>query len=187
MALADLKLTTLDRLNIALAESDPEDAEFLISVASEVIKNELNRGIEKKERQEDYEGNSGRRLYLNSWPIDEILEVEINGETITDYKVNKKRGYLERSSGWRNSETTITIKYVGGFVLPGDENRDLPQPLEMACILLVQNLYNNQLADMRVQRETRGGLSKTYFSADDLPRVPKTIKLLIAKYKRQLV
>lgn len=187
MALADNSLTTLDKLNIPLAESNPDEAEFLIAVASQVIENELNRGLQKKERQEEYAGHTGRRLYLNSWPVDSVADVKIDDRIIDDYVLKEKRGFLERSAGWSDEETFIEVTYTGGYILPGNDDRDLPVPLEMACILFVKFLYNNKLDDLRVQRETRGGLSKTFFADDDLPRIPKTVTLLINNYKRQLV
>jgi len=192
MELAENALTKPENLpdHLIIQLEKYSELERLINVATEKIENYCNREFKKDTRTEKYEGKYSNWLMLKNWPVHEVEWIKYHGEEIDDYEVNEN-GQIFRSSSWKKSgadqKYNIEVKYEAGFILPGEENRDLPVQIEQACILLVKNLLQRMQRDFDVQRKNLPDISETYFGPDDQEELPTPIKSLLSDYKRQLV
>ena len=108
-------------------------------------------------------------LRLARWPISSVTSVEEAG-TVLDaaaYEMDVELGALTRLSGGAPSFWAvgkIVITYVAGWLLPGDEGRNLPPEIEDAVIELVKASVFGRSRDPAIKSEQADGIdSVTYF------------------------
>lgn len=182
MPLADNALTIPDKIRLAITDLEKE---VLINAASDIIEDYCNTEFAQGQRVLKIKPEGQQYLMVNFWNI-QSATVTYDGEEITDFTILGDQGMLYKSDGWPESnEYDLEITLTAGFVLPKDDGnpdpRDLPQGIEYACILLAQELYDQLEDGINVQRQTRGGISTTYFERED--RIPAPVRALLSRWR----
>ncbi|WP_440397189.1 phage gp6-like head-tail connector protein [Paenibacillus sp. SAF-054] len=148
-----------------------------IASASSVIENRCKRQFKKQCYSERVSGDP-RSKYINlrNYPVHSV-EFPSGWE----YEVLED-GRIFRSAGWPSGENNIDVSYIAGYVLPGDateeDPRTLPEPLELACLLLAQH----GLRDPAIKSERVGDISVTYSDSPEEGRLPTAVDALISPY-----
>ncbi|MHA6481067.1 head-tail connector protein [Paenibacillus sp. strain BS8-2] len=170
-------LATLERLKGIMPEMEGnEDLLTLqIAAASASIEQYCKRSFRKQEYAERISGYaSSKYINLRNYPVHEIKGINVEGYELLD------EGQLYRRGGWPCGDHNVTVSYIGGYVLPGEETtndpRTLPKPLELACLLYAQML----LRSPGVKSERVGDISVTY--ADERTSLPPVVVALISPY-----
>ena len=187
MELSGNALTTLLQVQTHLSVTDSaENPEltWLINVASGQLEAECNRSFGKATyTAEKYTGNGRRLLALRQYPVLEVSAITVDEALVTDFFIDNAAGLLFRETAW-DTNSAISVNYDAGYVLPKDattENpRTLPYELEVACVLLVGQLYN-QRGSEHLSAEAVGPLKWTY--VDEIPAV----RAIVNKYRRVLL
>jgi hypothetical protein len=182
MPLADNALTTRDKINIAMLEADKE---ALVNAASDIIEEYCNTKFKKDTYSLKLKPSGEKYLSVNYWNI-ESASIAYDEEAIEDYTILANRGMFYKADGWPDADDyLLEIELTAGFILPKDvteENpRTLPQSVEYACILLAQEMYEQLQGGINVQRQTRGGISTTYFQNED--KLPAAVRSLLANWR----
>lgn len=168
-------LSTLERLKGLLPEV-PDDLLLLQAAAASIsIEQYCKRSFRKQEYIERISGfRNSNYINLRNYPVHSITELNVTGYEILD------DGRIYRSCGWPAGEHNLTAKYIGGYVLPGEETteslRTLPEPIELACLLYTQML----LRTPGIKSERVGDISVTY--GDDNANLPSSVIALISPY-----
>lgn len=120
-------------------------------------------------------------IQLSAWPVVGDITVTDNGTVLDEdaYELVIAQGLLSRSSlygvgygspcgyRWWGS---ITVAYTGGYILPADEDSDLPGDIERACLDLAIRYYHGAGRDPTLRSETVPGVIEQSWSAiDNLP------------------
>lgn len=132
----------------------------LIRAATDAIESECRREFTRREYVEMFYPME-RRLILAGYPVDEVIEVLVDGDAYTDHDVDEARGFLYPARGdtWGRE---VRVTYTAGYILPPSDERDLPYDLENACIVLAATSYNTdavagirseQVEQLRIQYE----------------------------------
>lgn len=194
-------LTTLqtlkDELGIGAGENTHDDAlGRLAGVATDLIekfcKRTFLRGTVTSER---VAGFGTPRLFLARTPVVSVTSVIIDGTTIdstTYYVEDDEQGSLFCSSCWdwtkpdpgprgfATEERKYLVTYVGGYYLPGHESRNLPFPIEEACIMAVVGRFRARGKYTGLDAETVQGDTRAW--ADFT--LPAAARQLLEQYKR---
>lgn len=142
MALADNALTTIDQVKTVM-EIDSSDTtrdsiiEYFINSCSAEIENECGRkfGLSTHFFSSTIRSDA---IYLDEYPITEIVSITENGATLTtaDYTLKPNSGTILRPF-----RGLVAVEYKAGYALPKDDSpttpRTLPFDLENACISYV--------------------------------------------------
>lgn len=173
-------LTMLDRLKGLLGAETWGDEMLTLQIASAsaAIENYCRRSFKKQSYTERVNGYAtSRYINLRNYPIHRVTQIAIKSE----YDIFDD-GRLYCAAGWPAGERNIEVSYIGGYVLPGDatadEPRTLPEPLELACLLLIQMM----LRDPAVRSERVGNINVTYADFDADGRLPGPVAALVAPY-----
>lgn len=172
-------LTTVERLKSMPAFTAQSDdyIRLLIKAASAEIEAYLNRSLEEKDVVEWLDGPESSFLTLARFPIQMITSIEADGTAVTDARVlNPDLGRLYRDRGWPTGSRNVVVDYRGGYILPGQEGANLPENIELACILQVQSL----LRQPGVMSERVGDLSVTY----EVGKMSSAVRSLLDGYRR---
>lgn len=174
--------TTAEKIRLAISEPEKE---ALITTASEIIEGYCNTSFGKTERTLKLKPGGEKYLSVNFWNIKSV-QVFSDDEEITDFTVLADRGMLFRADGWPEAEDySLKITLTAGYILPKDGTaetpRDLPQAVEHACIVLVNDLYNQLENGIDIQRQTRGGISTSYFERED--KLPPAVRSLLSRWR----
>lgn len=189
-------LTTLEVVKAECGITDTASdtrIERLITQASVAIGSWCCRafaGEEVRETLQDQPSRCPHRV-LSRHPIISITSITIDGTTIdpSGYQVNTALGLIYRrinskAALWERGETVVT--YTAGYVLPPDDERDLPEDVEAACIMMVRTaLATSSPDDTRIRSKTVEGVGgRTYFetSAD---AVPPAAQALLEPYRER--
>lgn len=135
----------------------------------------------------------GRVLYPSRRPIVSVASIT-EGATVADpanYKVSAAKIVRVQNSlaldYWWTSwfDQSVVIAYVAGWLLPGDEGRNLPLEIEMACIDMVKEARFNRNRDLSLRSETTEGVdSYTLFDRSKAETViPQSIAVTIERYR----
>ncbi|MED1792891.1 phage head-tail connector protein [Brevibacillus nitrificans] len=154
-----------------------------LAAATSAIEEYCRRSFRLQEyRDRKHDGTSGKYLLLEGYPIIHVSKVQLDGTDISDYEIISEKGMLFRKGGWGVGDQQITLSYTAGYVLPGNASSEnpqtLPEPLELACILLCQTLMRTP----GVTSERVGDLAVTY--ANDGDGLPSAVKSLVNPYRR---
>lgn len=165
-----------------------DELKLYLMVASQGIENYCKRSFRKQTYTEQLNGY-GESPYINlrNYPVHEVISVQSSNSIVTGFE-SVGEGRLYRSCGWPSGKHNLTITYVGGYVLPGEETKDeprtLPESLEFACIIYAQSLYDSQFIPSGIQTERLGEMSVTYaqHQTDKSSQMPPTVVSLINPY-----
>ena len=176
-------------LNISGSEAatNSDYLQALVNRASSFIENYCNRVFAEEEVDETLPSTGEPRLLLSRLPIVSVTSATYKGEVedATNYYIeDADAGFLFNKKGWRS--TTVygryidyyptsyavddwTIRYTGGYKLPGETDRNLPHDIELACILIVAQWYKED-KDTRsnIRKLKIGDAEETYSSMNNL-------------------
>ena len=137
----DLSLITLFEAKNALSlhdEVSDDLIKFIVARSSDEIARYCNRVLAQETVTETfYETNGHNRLFLERYPVKEVIEV--NGGPATDYDLDQLSGKLLGFNGGFSDPTVVT--YTGGYELPFE----LPPSLRQAAILAVREAYYSSI------------------------------------------
>lgn len=176
-------LTTLDRIKLELSISGGTSDDLLnarIASASSVINGlcfpSLKRETVIETFYPDHYGERADRLILDHSPVSSITSVTVDGTALTDVVIVddvvtdlaewrldgdklrlRRQTTAGRHSHW-SFRTSIVVAYVGGYLLPGEAERDLPFEIEDACVELVVAYWMMRGRDPGLRAEENVGV-----------------------------
>lgn len=175
------RLTTLARVKVELGITGGGDDAYLttmIDEASAAIASWCRRTFARETiRQVFHVEGQAECLPLARWPRIEIDAISIGDMSYTpDEFEADEAGLLYRLDASGNhrdwSRGRVTIEYSGGYLLPGDEARDLPEDIERAALMLIKADWYARERDPSLRSETVEGLGgSTYFARDSVEGV----------------
>lgn len=211
VAAAATDLTILATVKTELNISGSGDDTFLntlIDQASAFIRKYTGRIFERQTLTETLPGTGFVDLYPTRTPIVSITSITLNGTLLSsdEYTLNDAdMGQIIRhddadvpsavvwpfssrpSSGlsqhiqWGSFANNISIVYVAGFLLPGEDNRTLPEDLERACIELVKMFFEKRSSDPSVRFEKIGDAAQAF---EVNKQLPLTITMILDRWTR---
>ena len=135
----ELSLITLFEAKNALGLTDEKSDDlikFIVVRASDEIARYCNRVLAQETVEETFYGMEGHgKLFLERYPVKEILSVNGAPFAPADYRLDKLSGKLLGVGGSFSEATTVT--YTGGYELPFES----PPALRQASILAVREAY----------------------------------------------
>jgi len=176
-------LTTLTAVKDALQLTvDTYDAllERMIRAASDAISQYAGRVYARQDYVETLPGNDWPHLALTNTPIVGTPTILIDSEPVTDFVVqDADAGMLYREVGWvreawvgwaverytlpSTEQHNVNVTYTAGYLLPGEDDRNLPYDVEEACIITVCAWHRKeQRGGGDVQSRKVGDLAITY-------------------------
>jgi len=175
-------LTTLDRAKLSLGISDDLDDEYLemlIEQQSDYVCGYLNvamaddgtRTLGLETVEETFAPVAWRpRLILSRVPVVTIDAILVNDETLLDpeeYGVSGATGLLYRGSpsgfNWWWSYQNVSVTYTAGWLLPGDDGRNLPAVIESGCMSLLSTARAGRGRDPLAKAEDIPGVIRTEY------------------------
>lgn len=179
---ATMALTTVERVlmeSVIFAGGDPELIKAKILEASSDIRYRVEPTLYRTKVLETIypEPCEFWNEYLSPtiWPIASIDSIVVDGTTVdpANYWLDRKRRRIHRATttgfwgcpfGW-GFRTSIAMTYTGGYLLPGQPNRDLPPSLEAACLELVSSAWHARGRDPTLRGEENVGVYQfTYWT-----------------------
>lgn len=166
-------LTTIERARQTLAcppsvVDDPTMSRF-IGDASRVVADHCRRVFALEAIREtfiDSDLRAGGPILARS-PVVEITRVLSNADVVlgTGYRLDATTGRLWRTDvdghvmPWWGGN--LTVEYRAGYVLPGDDDTTLPEPVERATTMLVGAYISLRGRDPTVKSESNDGVGST--------------------------
>ncbi|NQX67976.1 phage gp6-like head-tail connector protein [Paenibacillus alba] len=179
-------LTSVEKVKnlMSIPEGDfTTDGDFLLQImaASQAIENYCKRSFRKQAYSERVNAGAGSKyIVLRNYPVISIETATVPNGPITDFDIAED-GLVFRASGWPSEERSVRVDYTAGYVLPGEETTDLPRTLpeviEFACIMLVQQWIRSPIG---VKSERVDNINITY--SDDTGSLPPAVIALINPY-----
>ncbi len=190
-AASETDLTAKAAFKVEMVISGSGDDDFintLIAQASDAIRKYCGRKFERETITETLPGSGNTRLWLTRTPISSITSVTVNDSTVAtdEYTIeDAEAGLLLRHDdgsppapkvwalpgmlSWglsrapirESGSNNITIVYVSGYLLPAEDNRDLPEDIERACIDTVKALYQGRKDSGRIKSQKIGDAAET--------------------------
>lgn len=163
-------LTTLaavkSELGLTTADHDAQLADY-ISQVSTSVNSYCNRVFARETVAETFRPDCRlNHLVLSRFPVSAISSIVENGVelVVSDYELDADLGIARRlvsdsKSTWPSGKIIVT--YAGGYLLPGDVGRDLPEDIERAAIMLAAQAFSSAGIDATVKRETVEGIGST--------------------------
>ena len=181
-------MTTIDAVKQALdMESDNSKnalIERLIDAATSALEEYAGRVFALQTYVEQLAGTDHPYLMVTHLPLKSVTQIIVDSEIITDYSIqDDQSGTLYRATGWsrfgyvgwdveryripHTSQLNIYVTYTAGYVMPGEDDRDLPARFEEAAIRTVAAwMRQNLRGGTDVASRKVGDLSITYRDVD---------------------
>lgn len=125
-------------------------------------------------------------LQLSRWPVFDVVEVIEDGRTVAsaNYELDAATGILRRlwcghHASWMACR--IEVEYAAGYVLPGDDGRDLPADLEEVCIRAIAAAREGLKRDPTIRQVEAGTINVRFDSA--VGALPPTALALLSPYR----
>lgn len=196
------QLVTLDRVKQELS-IDTDKYDNLLSAkideASSDIESHLGRTLSHATLTQTLWSGPGwaERFLLQRWPVGSITSVVVDDVAVESslYRLDGDTGavYKLDSNGypcvWEWCKSVIIV-YEAGYYLPGENNRDLPYPIESAAIDLVTSYWQNRGRDQSIMQEDVPGLGTVRYwvgAQGDSGDLPPGVMAKISAYRRQHV
>ncbi|MPZ41306.1 MAG: hypothetical protein GEU95_25320 [Rhizobiales bacterium] len=195
-------LTTVERVKQELSISGTASDTLLglkIDEASSDIGAHLRRRLPRESIAETFWGWGESREFfaLDHYPVASIASVVVDDVEVppAQYRLDRDAGLLYRldASGypcrwwWCKS---VIVSYVGGFLLPGQDDRDLPPALEAGAIALVQSFWLSRGRDPLVKEEEVPGVMRVGYwvgAVGEAGELPPQVVSLISPFRRAAV
>lgn len=108
-------------------------------------------------------------LPLARWPVAGVPVVTEDGAALaagTDWELDGPAGLLWRLGGdartpWRCNK--VVVAYTAGWLLPGQDGRDLPEAVERACLLAVAAAWHAAGRDPALRSESTEGVGSASY------------------------
>ncbi len=199
------KLTTLARVKMELDITDSANDDLLnvkIDEASSDAEASLGFTVPRATVDETFWRSEPiewpEYLVLNRAPVVSIDSIVIDGVILTDttlYRLDPELGllYALNSTGfplpWYFYKS-IVVSYTGGYLLPGQTNRDLPVGIEGAVVDMVQSFWLAKGRDPLLKRvDIPGVVSREWWvgSVGEAGELPPGIVTKLAPFRRALI
>ncbi len=188
VASTNRQLTRLDTIKreLEIDSTNIDDDKIisdLIDQASAWIVSHTNREFAKETITQTMQSRGTPYLLVDRTPLRSILFIEFSGTSVesTLYEIeDPDAGLIWKQSVFTNTimptafitegptrygRQTWTVKYVGGYTLPGTTGgRDLPHDVERACLDLVKSWFISRGENPEIQRQQVGDASETKFA-----------------------
>jgi hypothetical protein len=135
-------------------------------------------------------------LSLLRRPVANIASITVDDTAVvsTDYRIDADSGLLFRLDGgygsaWWISKTAV-VAYSGGYLLPGEANRNLPPSLESAAVDLVGSYWMSRGRDPKLRAETSFGVASFEYwvgAVGDVGDLPPGVMAKIAPFRKMTV
>ena len=180
-------LTTLDNAKwwINIATNGSYDILMrLITAASAFLINYLNRNVlTATYTAEKYHGNGSESLHLNSWPIQSISNLTINGSVVPPSSDGLSNGFVfddkyvyllpgTSQCAFSKGRMNISVTYVAGYDA-------VPFDIEQACLELI-GLKFKEKDRIGIQSQSMNGQQTTSYTPRDLG---KDTKAMLQNYR----
>lgn len=202
-------LCTLADVKTMLKITDTSQDDYLtllIKQQSALIEGYIGYKLARADYTEEVHSVNDRQLVsLNHFPLQSVSACEINGQSITDYKIlpeYARWGRLYRGSGWIGPEFTrgfthdvfagswcIKVSYTAGYYLPSDTGYtegaedSLPYDIMTCCINCVVERFNlDSMGAIGLKGHTEGHISDTYSDSANNVGLSESAKMLLNKY-----
>jgi hypothetical protein len=199
----ETKLTTLSRVKAELNITDSANDTLLnakIDEASSDAEASLGFTVPRATVAETFWHSETMEwpeyLVLNRTPVVSIDSVVLDGDTVDAsmyrYDVETGQVYALTSTGypWRwLFYKSIIVNYTGGYLLPGEANRNLPVGIEGAVVDMVQSFWLAKGRDPLLKRVDIPGLvSREWWvgSVGEAGELPPGIVTKLAPFRRAL-
>lgn len=139
--------------------------EELILRASSTVETICGRSFALERVRQTFGGHGARgaSVTLARWPVVEIHAVTANGSALPADRYELEHGVLLGGYG------RVVVEYTAGYVLPGEEGRNLPHDIERVVIQLVKQDFFLHGRDPSIRSEDVDGVGSTsYFGAGSL-------------------
>jgi hypothetical protein len=200
---ADTALTTLARVKLELSITNSDSDAILqdkIDEASDDIEAALGFRVVRETAVETFwheqSDSFPDQLLLDRTPVASIASVVVDDVVIDSslYRLDPKTGELFalNSAGYPFTWfffKSVIVTYVGGYLLPGASDSDLPKGIEGACIDLVSSFWAAKGRDPSVRsEEVPGVLSKQYWvgAVGEDGELPPSVVMKLAPYRRAI-
>jgi len=197
------KLTTLSRVKAELNITDSVNDTLLnakIDEASSDAEASLGFTVPRATVSETFWHSETMEwpeyLVLNRTPVVSIDSIVLDGDTVDAslyrYDVEAGQVYALTSTGypWRwLFYKSIIVNYTGGYLLPGEANRNLPVGIEGAVVDMVQSFWLAKGRDPLLKRVDIPGLvSREWWvgSVGEAGELPPGIVTKLAPFRRAL-
>jgi hypothetical protein len=170
------ELTTLENVRWEMNDQllDATQVNRYIRQASAAIVNYCDRPFGRETVFDSFRPTGVLRdqLFLTRRDVQSITSVSEDGLVLdpADYEVNSPAGIVYRLSdgaravwgGWSiRSNSIVEITYVAGWLLPRDDNSDLPADVERACLSLVISMIASRGRDPLLRSESEDGVGSS--------------------------
>ena len=176
-AAASISLTTLAAVKEEIGISDTTDDGWLVKTirrTSAAIAKHCNRTFGNERVQEDGRIYGGI-IPLLHFPVRSVESVVINGEPLEDYQLESGAGtMLFDDEDW----IRYTVIHQAGWNLPDDANRDLPEDVELAAILVMKDAWYSRNRDPALRQEVVPGVGENQFWVGSSLLPDETVSLL---------
>ncbi|WP_210482741.1 hypothetical protein [Microvirga antarctica] len=157
----------------AAADMDECDLEMLIDQASALVSGFCNRVFAMETVQETFRNGRSGPLILRRRPVVSIDAVKTAGSIVSsaDVDLEAESGLLYRATGdWTGP---VEVTYTSGYILPGENDSNLPGLVERATILVATAIIAGQARDPLVKSESVEGIGRTdYFAGSSALTLP---------------
>ena len=200
IALAELD-TVKEALGISVGTYDALLTRLILA-ATNAIEDYVGHVYAKQTYTETVAGSGHPVLLLTNVPIVGTPAVTADNSPITDFEVQDRAvGSLYRLAGWAISGwigwgaeprhipgtegLNFSVVYEAGYVMPSEQNRDLPAAVEQACVETVVAWYKRAPRDPSVKSKKVGDLNITYSDkAVDALAIPASARALLSRRVR---
>lgn len=176
----ETKLTTLERVKLEIDITDGSLDDLLnakIDDATSDIAVRVRPSLKRETVTETfwhdqarvlyYDSRGGNPLILSRFPAASITSVTLDDVLIdaAEYRLDAGTGLLYRldASGypscWSFGKAAVIV-YAAGYLLPGQDGRNLPPSLEAACIELVGSYWASRGRDPMLKSEENVGVAR---------------------------
>ncbi len=190
------RLTTLASAKAELQVTDSADdayLEMLIDQASDAVRSWCQRTFAAETVRETlYLSACTTALMLVRWPITTVVSVEINGEAEDPANIEiEGAGFLRRLADGRLVSWPagrIVVEYQAGYVLPGEDNRTLPNDVERAALMIVRSTWFARDRDPMLRSTSEdipGVLSReSAYQVATSGALPSDVEALLTNYRQ---
>lgn len=197
-------LTTLTTLKAELGvtgSASDDRLTRLITQVSASIETFLDRRLERRSVTDTF-ATASRALYLSAYPVIGTPVVTDSGTVLTSdqYLLDDDNGIIVPAwygvgygspCGYRWWGITTSVVYTGGYILPDDDDSDLPGDIERACIDLAARYFHGGGRDPALRSETVPGVIEQSWSAVDsiqtLGGLPLDVAGSLSRYQRAVL
>lgn len=160
------------------ADGDDTRIATLLPQASAAIAAHCHRVFGRETVTETWRAVRAEVLILSRIPVQAIAKVVEDGVELgeDDYECDPGAGLLYRLCGGQRrpwGARSVVVTYDAGWRLPGQDDRDLPEDVERACVLTVLAWYKAQGRDPMLRSEQSQDVgSQSWIATADMSVLP---------------